>query len=241
METRRAGTVSFGALLLLACIGFTLLGNWQLQRRVWKLDLIARVDARLAAPPTPAPGRALWRGINAADDEYRRICADGTLLNQQETLVQAVTRRGSGSWVVTPLQRDDGTLILINRGFVDAEHLQTDTRPAAGGNRHLCGLLRLSESRGAFLHHNDPLANRWYSRDVSAIATARGLNPGVVAPYFVDADASTDPAQWPIGGLTVVQFRNSHLSYALTWYGLALLTLYGLAQLIKQARRGRVQ
>lgn len=64
---------------------------------------------------------------------------------------------------------------------------------------------------------------RWYSRDVPAIASAHGL--GDVAPYFVDADASmgTPGSGDPVGGLTVVSFRDNHLVYALTWYALALM------------------
>ncbi len=38
----------------------------------------------------------------------------------------------------------------------------------------MTGLLRLSEPKGAFLRSNDPKDDRWYSRDVAAIAAARG-------------------------------------------------------------------
>ena len=54
------------------------------------------------------------------------------------------------------------------------------------------GLLRISESRGAFLRHNDAATNHWYSRDVQAIAAARGLTH--VAPYFIDAEAARPSA-----------------------------------------------
>ena len=85
------------------------------------------------------------------------------------------------------------------------------------------GLLRISEPKGGFLRDNDPQHNRWYSRDVQAIAQARGLYN--VAPYFVDAAKDQDPADapdHPVGGLTVITFHNNHLVYAFTWYLLAL-------------------
>jgi surfeit locus 1 family protein len=85
----------------------------------------------------------------------------------------------------------------------------------------LTGLLRVTEPRGAFLRHNDPAADRWYSRDVAAIAAARGIPK--VAPYFIDADRSADPAALPVGGLTIIAFPNNHLLYALTWFGLAAM------------------
>jgi surfeit locus 1 family protein len=83
------------------------------------------------------------------------------------------------------------------------------------------GLLRLTEPKGGFLRANDPAADRWYSRDVEAMAAARGLTD--TAPYFIDADATPNPGGLPVGGLTVVAFRNSHLVYALTWFALALM------------------
>jgi len=61
---------------------------------------------------------------------------------------------------------------------------------------------------------------------VSAIAASRHLGP--VAPYFIDADATPNPGGYPIGGLTVVAFRNTHLVYAITWFCLASLSLFGL-------------
>ena len=81
---------------------------------------------------------------------------------------------------------------------------------------------------------NDPVANKWYSRDVVAIATARGLSN--VAPYFVDASAGTEP-RGPVGGLTVISFPNSHLVYALTWYALAAMTAGVYVWLRRQSRR----
>lgn len=101
--------------LLAAFASFIGLGLWQLERRVWKLDLIARVDARLAATPTPAPGPADWPAISRENDEYRRVTVSGRFHHDQETAVQAVTELGGGYWILTPLQTPDFT-VLINRG-----------------------------------------------------------------------------------------------------------------------------
>ncbi len=79
----------------------------------------------------------------------------------------------------------------------------------------------MSEPKGGFLRSNDPAADRWYSRDVAAISAARGLTD--TAPYFIDADATANPGGLPVGGLTVIAFRNTHLVYALTWFALALM------------------
>jgi surfeit locus 1 family protein len=209
--------------------GFILLGNWQVRRLAWKRDLIAHVDQRVHAPPVAAPGPTQWASVNAEDDEYKHVSLSGTLLNDRQTLVWAATDEGSGFWVVTPLRRVDGSIVLINRGFAPADWCGRDGHCAAGpsGEVAMTGLLRMSEP-SAFMRHNDPAKNSWYTRDVPAIAAARGLKD--VAPYFVDADATphdADHPSWPEGGLTVVNFPNNHLSYLITWYLLALMVLAG--------------
>ena len=117
-----------------------------------------------------------------------------------------------------------------------------DDAEADGATVTVTGLLRLSEPGGAFLRKNQPEQGRWYSRDVQAIAAKDGL--GAIAPYFIDA-ADTAPADgrdhWPRGGLTVTTFRNSHLSYLLTWYGLALLVAYGAWRVAVDERRVRLR
>lgn len=209
-------------LCLLLAAGFAALGVWQVERRAWKLALIARVEARVHAPPVAPPPPARWRG----DLAYTRVALTGRFLHDRETAVQAVTERGPGWWIVTPLATNAGT-VLVNRGFVPPERRDPATRRAGQttGAVTVIGLLREDEPGGGFLRANDPAADRWYSRDVAEIARARRLGP--VAPYFVDADATPNPGGWPVGGLTVVAFRNSHLVYALTWFALAALSAFG--------------
>jgi surfeit locus 1 family protein len=213
-------------LALLALFGIaalTALGVWQLERRAWKLSLIERVEERVHAISIAAPGPAAWSAVTAAHDEYRRVRMAGSFLNDCETLVQAVTALGSGFWVVTPFRTDEGFTVLVNRGFVPPERRDVATRAAGqvAGETMVAGLLRMTEPKGGFLRANDPGRNRWYSRDVAAIAAARGLSD--VAPYFIDADAGPSPDSLPRGGLTVIAFANNHLIYALTWFGLALM------------------
>ena len=77
----------------------------------------------------------------------------------------------------------------------------------------------MSEPEGTLLEKNDPETGRWYARDVVALSTDAGLSD--IAPYFLDQNS--DSSEWPRAGLTHVAFRNPHLSYALTWYSMALL------------------
>jgi surfeit locus 1 family protein len=229
---RKGVSPVLAVLALLLIVLFAGLGTWQVYRLQWKLALIARVEARVHAAPAPLPSRTSWAGITPESDEYRRVKLHGTYLYDLTTPVQALTEEGSGYWLLTPLCTEQG-IVLVNRGFTPAEPgARTRYAPqraaanpcAAGGAAvDVTGLLRTSERNGAFTRTNDPAANRWYTRDVAAIAAARGVQ---AAPFFVDAAANQNPPDSPdkpVGGLTVVKFPNSHLVYAFTWYALALM------------------
>lgn len=232
-----AALLTFAVCAALAFMAFAALGTWQLQRLQWKTALIEQVGQRIHAEPVAAPRPERWPQMTAAADEYRRVSITGSFLHELTTLVQASTALGAGYWVMTPLRSADGSIVLINRGFVPAGQAGRIQAPAGGANAAqvapavtVTGLLRMSQPGGAFLRQNDPPNKRWYSRDLEAIAAASKLSR--VAPYFIDADAASasanaapgeSAADRPTGGLTVVSFPNNHLAYALTWYALALM------------------
>jgi len=210
-----AAVAAIGAGVVLVFAVLVGLGTWQLDRLSWKLDLIAGVEQRVQAAPTPPPSPAAWGEFSA------------------------VTALGGGFWILSPFRTDAGYTVLVNRGFVPPERRDPSSRRAGdiAGRTTVTGLLRLSEPGGAFLRSNDPRADRWYSRDVAAIAAARGLGP--VAPYFIDADATPNPGGGPVGGLTVIAFPNNHLVYALTWYGLAAMLAGAAIWVVRDERRSR--
>jgi surfeit locus 1 family protein len=225
--SRHARRLLTGALLFLI-LAFAALGTWQMQRLFWKLDLIERVEARVHADPVPAPAATDWAAISRQKDEYRHVTVTGLFQHDKTALVQAVTERGAGFWVLTPMRLADEASVLINRGFVPTDRSDPAARLAseiAAGPVTVTGLLRISEPDGGFLRANDPANGRWFSRDVAAIAASKGIAD--IAPYFVDADATPNAGGLPIGGLTVVTFRNSHLVYALTWYAMAVMSAVG--------------
>lgn len=240
--TLRLSVLAVSAALLMVLL--IALGSWQVQRLGWKRDLIARVDARVQALPVPAPTKAQWPSVARESHEYMRVWLQGHYLHEKEALVQASTVLGAGFWVLTPLQQSDGSVVMVNRGFVPPQARAQDQRGQAApqGDVRVEGLLRISEPAGGFLRSNDAAADRWYSRDVPAIAAARALPAAQVAPYFIDANATpARPANvWPAGGLTVIRFPDSHLVYAITWYALALMVLAGTVLVWRhETRRSR--
>jgi surfeit locus 1 family protein len=215
---------------LLAASGFVILlalGFWQLERRVWKEELIARVETRTRAPAQPIPAEADWPKVDTARDEYRVVTATGTFRHEQEALVHAVLSEprgkvsGPGYWVLTPLELAGGAIVIVNRGFVPADRRDPATRRAGlvEGRITITGLLRMPETPNLFTPNNDPARGEWFVRDPLAIGKAFGLNR--VAPFSIDADAAPNPGGLPAGGETRLRFPNNHPGYALTWFGLA--------------------
>lgn len=231
-------------------ISFLSLGTWQVQRRAWKLDLIERIDQRVHAQPVAVPAPADWPRISKETHEYLPVSAQGRWLEGHSVLTQAVSELGAGFWLLTPLQQADGSQVLVNRGFVPTAERKAfadriaaaapGTAGAAAETVAVTGLLRLSEPKGGFMRENAAAEDRWHSRDVAAIAAAKGL--AQAAPFFIDQGLPGQAVaenQWPRPGMTVIQFSNTHAVYALTWYGLALMVLLAAWLVVRHERRAR--
>jgi surfeit locus 1 family protein len=208
------------------------LGMWQLERKAWKESLIAQIEARAHGAPGEIVPEAAWTSWRASEDEFRRVRLTGTYLHDLEAPVHGLAagsggRAAQGYFVFTPLKRPDGSVVIINRGFVPTE-LRDPASRAAGqvaGEVAVTGLVRAPESARLFVPDNHASRNEWFTRDIGAIARAKGLDR--VAPFTIDADATANPGGWPKGGQTRLSIRNDHLTYALTWFGLGL-TLLGV-------------
>ncbi|MDF2118912.1 SURF1 family protein [Roseiarcaceae bacterium H3SJ34-1] len=230
---RGAGLSSLAVPAVFALLALALLvslGVWQLHRLTWKEGLLAQIDQRLNAPATPLPPRAQWQSLSQENDEYRHVSVTGRFEHDSEVYVFRTAGSGlgeAGFLVLTPLRLDDGSRILVNRGFVP-ERLRDPATRAAGqtsGDVTVAGALRWPEERNLFTPADEPARRVWYTRD--PVSMARALNLADPAPFSIDADASVDEGQPLHGGATVVSLRNDHLSYAVTWFGLAA-TLVGV-------------
>lgn len=230
-DTARSFWIDVTILVLAGCLFVTMisLGNWQVRRLAWKLDLIEQVEARAFGDPVTTP-------LDTDALEYLRVVANGTFDHEASLLVKAVTEAGSGFWVMTPLQTPDQTL-WINRGFVPTG-LATSELSKPNGPVQIIGLIRADQPGGTLLERNKPKEDRWVSVDLTEMNRVAGIN-NAQHGYFIDDEAKAGPGSWPRGGLTRLTFRNTHLVYAITWYAMALLFLIGMAYVIKERIKAR--
>lgn len=210
-----------GALLVLIT-----LGTWQVRRLHWKNELIAMAEARAAAAPVAI--EALLGEPAAAD--FRAASAEGTYRHDLAFAMGTVAQGGQvGARLVTPLVLADGSLLLVERGWLPAELLPPATPPALQpeGPRTVTGRVRDhgADRAGPFTPANEPERRRWYGYDLPALAAALG---GEVRPLVLTLDRSDSGAELPRPLPLAVQLPNKHLGYAITWYGLAagLLAVY---------------
>ena len=242
-RTSRIGLFVAGVLALAAFALLVSLGTWQMRRLAWKEDLIAKIEARVHAAPVAMPGESDWPALQPDEYEYRHVLVTGVFEHDKEALIFRASGPNEGLSqpgyvVMTPLRLPTGAHVLIARGFVPEAFKDPQSRPEGQiqGPVTVSGLMRAPEARNGFTPADTPAKGLWYTRDPAAMATF--LNLPRTAPFSLDADAAPLPGGWPKAGVTVVKITNDHLSYALTWYGLAV-TLVGLVGFVLWRNRKR--
>lgn len=211
------------------------LGNWQLHRRAWKLELISTIEAR--SNNAPAPLAQILENHNADKDvRYTKVMVTGRFDHDNEVHVFGTLGPTPGYYIFTPLITSQIALrqpIYINRGFVP-QALKDPAKRALGQITEivtLTGLFRNAERRtgiaSLFTPQDLPDANQWYSRDPDLFTKYYYGSSEEGHNWYIDSLGTENPVAIPQGNTTRIDFNNRHLEYALTWFGLAL-TLVGV-------------
>jgi len=227
-ERRRRGILEPTIFTLVGIAILCGLGIWQLDRKVWKENLIAAMNARLTQAPADLPPRDAWPQLSADHDEFTRVAFPAEFIEGQEALVYTAGSalrddvKGPGYWVFAPARLAGGSVVIVNRGFVPLDRKEPASRPggATQGSVDLVGVMRWPESRGMFTPADDVTHNVWYLRDIKAIATAKSWS--APAPFYIDEEQPAPPGGLPSPGKLTVHLPDNHLQYAITWFGLAL-------------------
>ena len=201
---------------------------------VWQLSACngSWPDRHRERPHDGGAGRAgsrCWR-CSADDAQYRRVALHGHFDNAKEAYVFTTDADGDAGLSCADAVHDrrrphaDGG---PGRGAAGEARSRHAAPPAMSKARpHVVGVWRAPDAPGLFTPAPDLAHRIWYARDLAGIAAADHVS--LAAPVVIEADATPNPGGWPKGGQTVVDFRNDHLHYAITWFGLAagLLGVY---------------
>jgi surfeit locus 1 family protein len=199
------------------------LGSWQLQRRVWKEALLARIEALKTAPPEPLDV-VLRRLPDQVDVEYVRVQTACPDLETLPTIRLYSIKDGESGYrliAACPVHAGPYESILVDRGFIPREVVDVRTTPVAL-QRPITGILRKGDKGSFFTPENRP-GKDWYRRDIAAMAAA--LKADKPAPIFLMLERPAPRGPGPQPAPVPTDIPNRHLEYALTWYGLALALL----------------
>jgi len=106
--------------MLLLCALFLRLGVWQWHRAAYKRALLAAYAEQAARPPVSLNG-VLKDATLESFPQYLKVQAVGSYDGSRQLLLQDMTHEGAvGYEVLTPFQLDDGHLLLVDRGWVQA-------------------------------------------------------------------------------------------------------------------------
>jgi surfeit locus 1 family protein len=206
------------------------LGTWQLQRLAWKNELTAALDVEYAKN---ADLIALQAPKKTDEFLFRRGTMYGVYDFDKEVLVgPRVYEDLPGKHAITPLKLQDGSWILVNRGWVPQHWSSSDEEKKPTGQVAVTGLLRMPDDN-PFAPENVPAKDQWYSISVSDIAAAKKLKP--LQAYVLYEERATNLTSYPIAAATKPELNNNHLQYALFWFTLAatLIVIYSLRFLKK--------
>ncbi|MEQ9489319.1 MAG: SURF1 family protein [Alphaproteobacteria bacterium] len=224
-----------------ALITLIALGFWQLDRLEWKQGLIDRFDARMSAPVQAIPPGDL----TVDENEFLRVQVTGTFDHDNEFYLVQPSRQGKpGLHVITPLLPEDGSRpILISRGWMPFERRDRSTRPEGlvEGAVTVTGLLRfprpLGYIRSLVIPDNEPQNNTWFWLDFQALADKSGYDG--FRPYYVMSEEEPPLGVFPRGRQWLLDIRNNHLEYAITWFllAVALAAIYGVYTFKKDEKK----
>ena len=205
------------------------LGNWQFDRLDDRKERNAVVRANEDKPPAPvadvlAPGEGV-----AADEEWRQVTATGSYATHETIIVRYRSNDGaSGVDVVVPLVTDDGTALLVDRGF-----LRTDNKPIdrsevpqpPTGEVTVTGWVR-ADGTG-----DSTAVNGQSTRAVSSEKIGAALGREVYGGFVELRSEDPEPAESLVPVELPELDNGPHFFYGLQWWFFGSLALFGFGYL----------
>jgi surfeit locus 1 family protein len=205
--------------MLLVLLG---LGTWQVYRLHWKEGILAQIAIAEVAPAAP---------LAEEPRPYTKVSVTGRYRYDLAVTYGAEVRDTQagptmGSYQVVPLERDNGGVVLVERGWVPQKREQKLDDPA--GEVAVTGYVRPGETQHWFSAADDVAGRSFFTLDPQAIGAAVGVpNP---APFTLVAMGPAVAGIYPAPAQHLPRPPNNHLAYVITWYGLAaaLIVIFGV-------------
>lgn len=222
-----------------------ILGFWQLRRLDEKRDFNALVEARSeqASEPVTDVLAATDSFGDAVAVAFREVTAEGTYLVDDEVIVRSRAYEGqSGAWVLTPMLLEDGTAVVVNRGWVPLQAgMEPDPAWAPTTDRvEVEGLLVESQARGRF-GAIDPEGERLETLARADVARLQqqvdeDLLPAVLQ---LDTQAPAPSDDFPVAIGPPELSEGPHLNYAGQWFIFGTIAAVGYPIILRRIARSK--
>jgi surfeit locus 1 family protein len=199
-----------------AIVLFVALGDWQLGR--------AEEKRALAADFTAASPAIDWRRLPAGAPRYQRVSLQGRYDADHQFLLDNMSHDSvAGVEVLTPMLLDDGSAVIVNRGWLPFGATRQDLPDVAvdGGPRKVVGRIDDLPRPGIWL--KAPAAAGWprlvQYPQMNELSAALGRE---LAPRQVLLDPAVPDGyvrDWLLPGTPA----DRHLGYAVQWFAFAVL------------------
>jgi surfeit locus 1 family protein len=203
------------------------LGTWQVYRLHWKEAILVRIASAEATPPVPLTRDPAPYTKVSATGRFRFDCAVEFGAEVRDTTAGPTM----GAYQIVPLERDEGAPVLVNRGWLPQKRRSALDEPA--GVVTVSGYIRRAEQANWFSATDDVPARHFYTLDPRAIGIA--LNLPAPEPFILVALGA--PGSYPAPAEHLPRPPNNHLSYVITWYGLAAALAVIFAAWVRKALR----
>lgn len=225
------------ALTIVFAIACGLLSWWQWARREETVAEIERIEANYDAPPA-AIGELL-PALDAfdADAEWHPVELTGEYLVEEQLLVRNRPRNSvPGFEVLVPLRLADGTVFVVDRGWVPggATPDVPDAVPGAPDGE-VSVVVRLREGEPEIVGRTAPEGQLATVR-LPDVAELVG-QPTYTGMYGLLVSEDPAPAESPLRAIRPVEDEGPHLSYALQWIAFGILAFIGLAWAVRRERK----
>lgn len=237
LRSRRwAGYLALVVVFAIACCA---LGSWQLNRRSEALAEVARIDANYDAQPVPVAESLPEPSGFDIDQRWQVVELSGTYLADEEVVVRNRPFGGSSGFeVITPFRLDDGTVFMVDRGWIAQA---SDGRPSEiaappMGHVEVTARLKAGEERIA---GRTSTGVEFATIDLPELAERVG-EPAYTGAYGVLVQSASDAAEPPLAAPRPVRDEGPHLSYALQWFVFAIMAFIGLGWAANQERKAVV-
>ena len=228
--------IALHLLVIVLVVTMINLALWQLrrldERRQFNAEVRANANQPIASFDELEPALRTPSTI-----EWRRVRVTGTYLPGHQFLVVNRSQNGdTGRNVVDALQLPDGSLLLVNRGFVSNTD---DAPPVPSGSIEIVARLRVSERRSTGQTADEGVGSLTEIRRIDIGVLSKQFDDTVLPMYVEGLESSPSDATslQPIVAPTLDE--GPHLSYTIQWFIFTACAIVGWVLAVRRSIASR--